>query len=113
MTRAESRAGGVLLRGAKTCVLDAPVAGMLLVSACELDGYSLFSVPVDAPGVVLKPWTTVVVRLTRSVVSILAIWVVVRPTACNAVRAAACWVPSASICEVVSLDNWSELKTLS
>jgi alkylation response protein AidB-like acyl-CoA dehydrogenase len=59
MTRAETRTGGVVLRGAKSYVLDAPVAGMLLVSACELDGYSLFAVPVDATGVVLKPWTTV------------------------------------------------------
>ena len=38
MTRAETRTGGVVLRGAKSYVLDAPVAGMLLVSACELDG---------------------------------------------------------------------------
>jgi alkylation response protein AidB-like acyl-CoA dehydrogenase len=59
ITRAEARAGGVVLRGAKSCVLDAPVAGMLLVSALELDGYSLFAVPADAVGVVLKPWNTV------------------------------------------------------
>ena len=58
-TRADSGSGGIVLYGGKSCVLDAPVADMVLVSACEGDGYSLFAVPKESVGLTLKPWTTV------------------------------------------------------
>lgn len=55
----ETGSGSIVLDGRKSCVLDAPVAGLVLVSACEADGYSLFAVPVNAAGLTLKPWATV------------------------------------------------------
>lgn len=58
-TRAEPQGGGVVLHGVKSCVLDAPSADLLLVSACEGGGYGLFMVPVRAAGLNVRPWTTV------------------------------------------------------
>lgn len=59
-TRAEPQGGGgVVLRGVKSCVLDAPSADLLLVSAREGGGYGLFMVPVRAAGLGVRPWTTV------------------------------------------------------
>jgi alkylation response protein AidB-like acyl-CoA dehydrogenase len=58
-TRAEVHDGVVTLSGAKSCVLDGPSADVLLVSAWEGAGHGLFAVSPRAPGVSLRPWTTV------------------------------------------------------
>jgi alkylation response protein AidB-like acyl-CoA dehydrogenase len=58
-TRAKTVDGAVVLHGGKSCVLDAPVADIVLVSACEAGGRSLFAVPANAVGLGRKPWTTV------------------------------------------------------
>ena len=58
-TRAQAQASGVVLHGVKSCVLDAPVANLLLVSAREGAGHSLFALPVRAAGLTIRPWMTV------------------------------------------------------
>jgi len=58
-TRAHARAEGVVLQGSKSFVLDAPLADLLLVSAREGKGLSVFAVSARAPGLTLRPWTTV------------------------------------------------------
>lgn len=58
-TRAERHDGTVVLQGAKSCVLDAPVADLLLVSAWEESGLGLYAVPTRAPGLSLRSWNTV------------------------------------------------------
>jgi alkylation response protein AidB-like acyl-CoA dehydrogenase len=58
-TQAEAHDGATILRGTKSCVLDAPAADLLLVSAREGAGYGLFMVPAHTPGLNVRPWTTV------------------------------------------------------
>jgi len=58
-TRASADGDGVVLHGDKSVVFDAPVAGLLLVSACEAGGRSLFAVPAQAAGLTLRPWAAV------------------------------------------------------
>jgi alkylation response protein AidB-like acyl-CoA dehydrogenase len=67
-TRAEAQDGGVTLYGTKSCVLDGPAADVLLVSACEGMGYGLFALSPRAPGVNLRPWTTVDGRQAADIV---------------------------------------------
>ena len=58
-TRAQARAGGVVLAGAKLFVADGQNADLVLVAAREGDGVSLFAVPTDAPGVTVTPLVVV------------------------------------------------------
>lgn len=58
-TRTEAQGDALMLHGAKSCVLDAPVADLLLVSAREGAGHGLFAVSPRAPGVQVRPWRTV------------------------------------------------------
>lgn len=58
-TQVRRQGDTLVLHGAKSCVLDAPVADLLLVSAREGDGRSLFLLPRGAEGLVLQAWTTV------------------------------------------------------
>lgn len=59
MTRVQSTDGRLVLVGAKSFVLDGPSAQVILVSAQEAGGVSLFAVPFDAPNLTIKPWRTV------------------------------------------------------
>lgn len=59
MTRVQSTDGMLVLVGAKSFVLDGPSAEVILVSAQEAGGVSLFAVPSDAPNLTIKPWRTV------------------------------------------------------
>jgi len=58
-TRASTKAGDVLLDGAKLFVPDAQDADLILVAAREGQGVSLFLVPADAPGVRVTPLVVV------------------------------------------------------
>lgn len=58
-TRADVHDGQLMLSGAKSCVLDAPVADVLLVSALDGAGHGLFAVSARAAGMTMRPWTTV------------------------------------------------------
>lgn len=62
-TRVQAVAGALSLNGAKSFVLDGPSAHLLLVSAAEAGGVSLFAIAPDAPGLTLRPWRTVDGRL--------------------------------------------------
>ena len=62
-TRVETRGNKTYLTGAKSFVLDAPSAKLILVSAAEGDGLSLFAVSCDAPHLEMKPWRTADGRL--------------------------------------------------
>ncbi|HEV7438259.1 MAG TPA: acyl-CoA dehydrogenase [Methylobacterium sp.] len=63
-TAARPEAGGYVLDGQKSVVLNADAAGLLVVSARtaggrrERAGISLFLVPTDAPGLTLRPYPT-------------------------------------------------------
>lgn len=58
-TVAEATAGGWLLTGQKTCVLDAQSADLIYVSAETGSDTSIFAVDRNAPGVTVTPLTTV------------------------------------------------------
>ncbi len=58
-TRAQSRAGDVVLDGVKLFVPDAQDADLILVAAREDAGVSLFCVAADAPGVRVTPLVVV------------------------------------------------------
>ena len=58
VTRVETHGNRMQLTGAKSFVLDAPSADIVLVSAAESGGLSLFAVPRDAPNLRMKPWRT-------------------------------------------------------
>jgi alkylation response protein AidB-like acyl-CoA dehydrogenase len=49
----------LVLNGAKSFVLDGPSADLILVSAAEAGGLSLFAVPSDAANLKILPWRTV------------------------------------------------------
>jgi len=51
---ATRHAGGWMLAGSKTFVLDGHVASLLLVAASDADGLALFAVPRDSPGLAVE-----------------------------------------------------------
>jgi len=58
-TRAVRDGEGYLLNGAKTAVLGGPAADLLLVTARDGDGLTVFAVPPDAPGLSRLDYRTV------------------------------------------------------
>jgi alkylation response protein AidB-like acyl-CoA dehydrogenase len=67
-TSARADGDDIVLHGDKTAVFDAPVAGLLLVSAREAGGRSLFAVPADAAGLTPRPWAAVDGRIAADLV---------------------------------------------
>jgi len=58
-TTVQATAQGLVLKGSKVFALDAPIADLILVTAAEAGGLSLFAVPRDASNLQMKPWRTV------------------------------------------------------
>jgi len=58
-TLVKTSAQGLALTGSKVFALDAPCADLILVTAAEAGGLSIFAVPRDAPNLAMKPWRTV------------------------------------------------------
>lgn len=54
-TRAMRTAEGWMLNGAKPCVANAPIAGLIAVRAATDEGPATFLVPRDAPGLTIRP----------------------------------------------------------
>ncbi len=60
--------GALVLTGVKSFVLAGPSASLLLVSAAEADGVSLYAIAPDAPGLTMRPWRTVDGRMAAELV---------------------------------------------
>lgn len=58
-TSVTSHGGKLHLAGSKSFVLHGPTADLLLVTAREADGLSVFAIPPDAPNLALTRWRTV------------------------------------------------------
>ena len=56
--RTTGGADGSGLTGCKIAVLDAPTADLFVISAATPEGFALVLVPADAPGLQVRPWTT-------------------------------------------------------